>query len=158
MTFVNQNCLKFEHQNTKNPLRIFCYINKSELILNRAGGNFTTTLTLMSPWEMWSPRLIRFCLFTKSPFFMKAFAVVFDAFVPASQASVLPLSFTENHFMASVDMKINLNFFETVANLLSSVFKGFFWRKRSIKNYISFSLKSLTKKKIWVKDFKDKEI
>ena len=33
---------------------------------------------------------------------MKAFAVVFDAFVPASQASVLPLSFTENHFMASV--------------------------------------------------------
>ena len=46
---------------------------------------------------------------------MKAFAVVFDAFVPASQASVLPLSFTENHFMTSVDMKIDLNFFETVA-------------------------------------------
>ena len=54
---------------------------------------------------------------------MKAFAVVFDAFVPASQASVLPLSFTVNHFIASVDMKINLIFFETVAH---QFFLGFF--------------------------------
>jgi hypothetical protein len=42
---------------------------------------------------------------------MKAFAVVFDAFVPASQASLLPLSFSEYHFMTSVDMKKNLSFF-----------------------------------------------
>ena len=53
---------------------------------------------------------------------MKAFAVVFDAFVPASQASVLPLSFTENHFMTSVDMKIDLNYFETVAHLFKGIF------------------------------------
>ena len=53
---------------------------------------------------------------------MKAFAVVFDAFVPASQASVLPLSFTENHFMPSVDMKINLTFFETVVHQFLKVF------------------------------------
>ena len=50
---------------------------------------------------------------------MKAFAVVFDAFVPASQASVLPLSFSENHFMTSVDMK-KIELFGTVAHVLKS--------------------------------------